>query len=108
MARLIDADAYVNVQLYDDEHEERYSERMTIAECIDLFTDEGCPQTIDAVEVVNGKWIEDYNNTYSRRRMKCSVCGKFSGIGGIKSNQLKPYCPNCGARMRGADDEYDK
>ena len=52
-----------------------------------------------------GEWIEDYNNTYSRRRMKCSVCGKFSGIGGIKSNQLKPYCPNCGARMKGADDE---
>lgn len=46
-----------------------------------------------------GEWIEDYNNTYSRCRMKCSACGKFSGIGGIKSNQRKPYCPNCGARI---------
>ena len=48
-----------------------------------------------------GEWIEDYNNTYSRCRMKCSACGKFSGIGGIKSNQRKPYCPNCGAKMKG-------
>ena len=52
-----------------------------------------------ADSVVYGKWIEDYNNTYSRRRMKCSVCGQFSGIGGIKNNQLKPFCPNCGAKM---------
>jgi hypothetical protein len=62
----------------------------------------------EAIDIINqipfadrpqGRWVEDYNNTYSRRRMKCSVCGKFSGIGGIKSNQLKPFCPNCGAKM---------
>lgn len=56
--------------------------------------------TIDAEEIRYGEWIEDYNNTYKRCRMKCSACGKFSGIGGIKSNQNKPYCPNCGAKMR--------
>ena len=59
------------------------------------------------IEPKQGEWIEDYNNTYSRCRMKCSACGKFSGIGGIKSNQRKPYCPNCGARMKGIDDETD-
>ena len=42
------------------------------------------------VEQKQGEWIEDYNNTYMRCRMKCSVCGMFSGIGGIKSNQRKP------------------
>lgn len=47
-----------------------------------------------------GRWVEDYNNTYRRCRMKCSACGQFSGIGGIKSNQKKPFCPNCGARMK--------
>jgi hypothetical protein len=33
----------VTVNLYDDEHEEYIDERMTIAECLDRFTDEGCP-----------------------------------------------------------------
>ena len=39
----IDADAMVTVMLYDDEHEEYYTERMTIAEYLDGFTEEGCP-----------------------------------------------------------------
>ena len=54
-----------------------------------------------------GKWIEDYNNTYHRCRMKCSICGKFSGIGGIKSNQMKPFCPNCGAKMAVTEEDED-
>lgn len=41
--RLIDADAMVTVMLYDDEHEEFYTKRMTIAECLDRYTEEGCP-----------------------------------------------------------------
>lgn len=69
---------------------------------IDLDADK--PYLLDgcySVEVPKqGEWIEDYNNTYMRCRMKCSVCGMFSGIGGIKSNQRKPFCPNCGAKMK--------
>jgi hypothetical protein len=41
--KMIDADICVTVNLYDDEHEEYRDERMTIAECLDRFTDEGCP-----------------------------------------------------------------
>lgn len=52
-----------------------------------------------------GRWIFDYyNNTYRRCRARCSVCGKHSGIGGIRSNQLKPFCPNCGAQMEGEEE----
>lgn len=43
MSRWINADIYVTATLYDDEHEEYRDERMTIAECLDRFTDEGCP-----------------------------------------------------------------
>jgi hypothetical protein len=43
MSRWIDADICVTVNLYDDEHEEYRDERMTIADCLDRFTDEGCP-----------------------------------------------------------------
>lgn len=39
----IDADTMVTVMLYDEEHEEYYTERMTIAECLDRYTEEGCP-----------------------------------------------------------------
>ena len=43
MSRWIDADIYVTANLYDDEHEEYRNERITIADCLDRFTDEGCP-----------------------------------------------------------------
>ena len=56
--------------------------------------------TIEAVPVVHGEWIFKNDGAYRQRRAYCSVCGKRSGIGGIESNQRKPFCPNCGADMR--------
>lgn len=44
--RLIDADVLVTMQVYDDEHEEYRSEKATIAELLDRYTDEGCPPEI--------------------------------------------------------------
>lgn len=49
MAKWIDADANVNIQLWNEEHEERCTERMTIEEVLNLLTDEGCPPSIDIV-----------------------------------------------------------
>ena len=51
---------------------------------------------IDVVKT--GKWI-DKPDPYYRWQTWCSCCGQHSGIGGIKSNRHKPYCPNCGAKM---------
>lgn len=50
--------------------------------------------TIDAVPVRHGKWISDAIVTY------CSVC-KF----GKRDERRYAYCPNCGARMDGGDDD---
>lgn len=50
-------------------------------------------------EIKHGKWAIRYEGTYKRAKCYCSVCGKSNGIGGIISNQKKPYCPNCGAKM---------
>jgi hypothetical protein len=61
-------------------------------ECSDWFT-------ADIQEVKHGKWAIRYEGTYKRAKCYCSVCGKSNGIGGIISNQKKPYCPNCGAKM---------
>ena len=59
-------------------------------------------ETVDAVEVVHGEWIEDYDiftqdNGYESEPIMigyiCSECGK-------ESFQNFNYCPNCGADMR--------
>ena len=55
--------------------------------------------TADVVPVIHAHWIEQFEGTYLRRAMYCSACKKKSGIGGSKANQMKPYCPNCGAKM---------
>lgn len=45
----------------------------------------------DVVPVRHGYWIHDINNQYG-----CSECmGKET----MSHKNLKPYCPNCGARM---------
>lgn len=60
--------------------------------------------TIDAVEVVRGEWIDmgDFE--------QCSVCRgtrlkEFQSYYGKTTWIKTPYCPNCGAKMKGADDE---
>ena len=54
--------------------------------------------TVDAVEVVHGRWIERYEKVSWQeddveRFFECSICGCISGY-------YSPYCPNCGADMR--------
>lgn len=55
MNRLIDADTVVTIQVYDDMTEVTDTKKMTIAEAIDEWSDEGCPPTVDAVPVVRCK-----------------------------------------------------
>lgn len=55
MSRLIDADARVML------HEGPFHTEMSIAEVLDLTTDEGCPPTIDAIPVT---WLEDIAGRY--------------------------------------------
>ena len=46
-----------------------------------------CP-TVDAVEVVHGRWMRHWNNYI------CDACNNYAWL---KHN----YCPNCGAKMDG-------
>ena len=91
--RLIDADARVIVQYFDVEHEEYCHTEMTVEAALDFGTDEGCPPIIDAAPVVHGWWTD--KDSLSCR---CSCCGCKS------SNEYK-YCPNCGAKMDGDNQE---
>lgn len=55
--------------------------------------------TVDAVEVVHGLWIEQedgWGDTY----YDCSVCGNsWTTIDGTPFQNGMNYCPNCGAKM---------
>ena len=50
----------------------------------------------DVAPVVHGRWIHDINNLYG-----CSECG---GRETMSPKKLKPFCPNCGAKMDGGAD----
>ena len=63
-----------------------------------------------AQERKNGKWIfrnvEDFEGRPTGKKLcTCDQCGKEE----ILSFQRKPFdfCPNCGADMRGEQDEYE-
>ena len=61
--------------------------------------------TVDAVEVVHGKWLAmqveggdpfDGNSTYCFDVFQCSECGAHFDV-----SEAMNYCPNCGAKMDG-------
>lgn len=61
--------------------------------CIDK-----CP-TVDAVEVVHGRWIEKPYLLGTTRY--CSVCGQNYGM----PHGVYNYCPNCGAKIDGGNED---
>lgn len=55
----------------------------------------------DLADRPQGEWIEVDDATISCR---CSVCGWEAHLYEDDVYGM-PYCPNCGAKMKGADDE---
>lgn len=74
-----------------------YDGRRFDAECVENAID--FTPAANVGPIVHGEWI-DKPGAYRRWQSWCSACGKHSGIGGIGSNRHKPFCPNCGAKMR--------
>lgn len=54
--------------------------------------------TIDAVEVVHGRWESDAPDKHGYKKPRCSVCGEFHLFMWSDYASCK-YCPNCGAKM---------
>ena len=87
--RLIDAN-----EVYEKGHRTPF--HIGIADLCDLKELLEDVPTVDAVEVVHGRWIETYvydPDPHDRIRYKCSICGRTEA-------KQEPYC-NCGAKMDG-------
>ena len=72
-----------------------------------LYTDEFC-KAIDSVPSADrpqGKWLIE-KTMYDNYNYRCSYCDWYETHA---YPDVEPYnfCPNCGARMKGADDESD-
>ena len=76
-----------------------------------IRNEEICP-TVDAVEVVHGRWIDRYGGKYAIPAYDCSECKKSAPLmhdmdmlGNWKARQFfANYCPNCGAKMDGGNE----
>lgn len=69
--------------------------REIVKEAVERFKEE-----YEITDRPQGEWIEqedDYHHYW-----ECSECGMGVGLDDIRN-----YCPNCGAKMKGADDEID-
>lgn len=59
--------------------------------------------TIEAEPVKTGKWIEVPQEFFAPS-YKCSVCGEPPIVDLYSDWVFSNYCPNCGAKMEGAEE----
>lgn len=74
-------------------------------------------RSVPSAEPKTGKWELDPNGMdWNIPAWRCSECGFVANYIGVEANGLgnnpmnwagSKFCPNCGARMKGADDEAD-
>ena len=99
--RLIDAEAKIKMLLFDEMYEEQITREMTVEEALDLYTEDGCPTTVDAEPVRHGHWIKVGCSFFGVSRYECSVCHYTD-----EHNESRevPYCWHCGALMKGVEE----
>ncbi len=98
MARLIDADSLL--ELFDEyiqfNREENSFVNNFCADVCEVLKDT-CVKimpTVDAVEVVHGRWVDEYPY------VRCSECyAEWFNCKTDNDPKFFYYCPNCGAKM---------
>ncbi len=58
-----------------------------------------------AEERKHGSWVTGENEDDGDFIIKCSICGKRAPTDGDYRYYLSNYCPNCGAKMDGVENE---
>lgn len=102
MPRYIDADAFEKYITRDewDTPDETWRPESEFGLIIDAIP------TADVVEVVHGEWI---NIDKRGKNVQCSKCGNTLDLRGVNAGRGDAnYCPNCGAEMRGGQNELHK
>ena len=93
--RLIDANAIPWEEHYVPDGDTQWEYKKEL--CVLKPTIDAMP-TVDAVEVVHGRWI------FVNGKCGCSECRNclsYDGNGVILDLSRLPYCPHCGAKMDG-------
>ena len=86
--RLIDTEkCYCIAKAYHSDFEQNLANLNSLRELLD-----DCP-TVDAVEVVHGRWVE-LPMPRTQWKYRCGQCG-------CPQDYKHNYCPNCGAKMDG-------
>lgn len=106
MGRLIEANALLSeMEKYNDDtarsnNDYLFGMQQRLETCIELVED---APTVDAVPVAYSEWIpKEKSDTPYGLEMECAKCG-FSVI--VNDALYFKFCPNCGARMDGDNDE---
>ena len=68
-----------------------------------------CLSAADVVPVVHGRWVKEppYKSIGGEylKALICSKCNSFFVSDGNKPWQMHNYCPNCGAKMDGKEQD---
>ena len=59
---------------------------------------------IPSADRPQGEWIEHWYPHFDVAGIECSICGEDVPYW-ERNYDMPKYCPNCGAKMKGADDE---
>ena len=75
----------------------------------DSYTVKAILRNVPSADRPQGEWLMGNRPLEGKFRIfRCSVCGYepfYKGEPITPTNMTLLYCPNCGARMKGADDE---
>lgn len=111
MARLIDANALLKVLRHRVKGNEDSPFVIGTNNTLDIFADfvQSIP-TVDAVPVVYGRWVA-YPDEYQicATEFVCSNCNTSFVNSELASDndflEMMKFCPNCGAKMDGDEDD---